>query len=66
MTNPQIAEIAPHPLDECECGDYRRDHADGVGPCKFNRAWFDMCHANEQCHSFRLVAAYLKEQSNAD
>lgn len=24
------------PLDECVCGDYRRDHVDSSGPCKMN------------------------------
>lgn len=64
MTESQIAEITAHPLDECACGDYRRDHKDGTGACTFNRNRFDECHAFEHCYSFRLVAAYLKEQSS--
>ncbi len=48
-----------HPLDSCECGDYRRDHENGTGPCKFNRAGFDECHANENCTAFVLSEAHI-------
>lgn len=40
--------------DICQCGDYRRDHING-GRCKFNGPGFDLCHAGEQCFSFRLA-----------
>lgn len=41
-----------HPEDECECGDYRRDHEDGHGRCRMPD---DLTHANAPCLSFRLA-----------
>lgn len=38
--------------EECVCGDYRRDHKDGVGPCRHNKP-NDLCHAYEDCNKFR-------------
>jgi hypothetical protein len=61
MTSPTtLADDRGHPLDECECGDYRRNHKDGTGPCTFNRAGFDMLHAFEDCLSFTLAHAHLE------
>lgn len=45
--------IVPDPLDACVCGDYRRDHKDGTGPCKFNARGWDLCHAGQDCLQFR-------------
>lgn len=42
-------------LDVCECGDYRRDHRDGVGPCRFNGQYEYDCHAGKKCLRFRLL-----------
>lgn len=48
-----IELAASHPLDICECGDYRQDHVSN-GPCTFNGGGFDMCHGGRDCMSFRL------------
>lgn len=40
--------------DQCECGDYRKDHVDGVGPCKYNNP-NDLTHGMEDCVAFRLA-----------
>lgn len=48
----------PHPLDTCECGDYRRDHLDGDGPCNFNDGGRDLCHGFRDCKAFRLSKRY--------
>lgn len=52
--------ISGHPLDECTCGDYRRDHDGGSGPCKvcqaLNPPWLDKCLA------FSLRAAATQEE----
>ena len=42
-----------HPLDTCKCGDYRRDHKDGHGPCVFNHTRGGP-HGDSQCLRFRL------------
>jgi hypothetical protein len=50
-------------LDTCVCGDYRRDHVDGHGPCRFNGRIFDPCHADQDCNSFRLESRALSNGS---
>ncbi len=42
------------PMDECVCGDYRRDHLDGTGACKHNKPR-DLTHGYQDCLSFRLA-----------
>lgn len=42
----------PHPHDECECGDYRKDHADGAGRCCMPN---DLTHGFQTCSRFRLA-----------
>lgn len=39
------------PLDECECGDYRREHEGGTGRCRMPD---DLCHGFKPCLQFRL------------
>ena len=41
-----------HPEDECECGDYRRHHENGLGRCCMPD---DLTHGNVPCFSFRLA-----------
>ncbi len=55
-------DVAADDLDECECGDYRRDHNDGAGPCRFNRSGFDVCHTDRDCMSFRLARAHRRRE----
>lgn len=43
-------------FDECKCGDYRRDHKDGVGACLHNKPR-DLTHGYKDCHEFRLDRA---------
>ena len=50
---------AGHPLDECDCGDYRRDHIDGTERCTMPN---DLSHGFRHCLKFRLSRDYLKEQ----
>lgn len=50
-----------HPLDLCECGDFRRCHLDGAGPCKFNDGGRDLCHGMKDCTAFRLARRYTEE-----
>lgn len=38
-------------LDICECGDYRRDHVDGIGECRMPN---DLSHGFQKCSRFRL------------
>jgi len=38
-------------FDTCECGDYRRDHVDGVGPCRLPNT---LVHGYKPCERFRL------------
>jgi len=44
-------------FDECDCGDYRKHHKDGVGPCCFNGGYPDLTHGFKDCLSFRLCRA---------
>jgi hypothetical protein len=41
----------PNPYDICVCGDYRRDHEGGTGPCTFPA---DQVAGHEPCRAFRL------------
>ena len=43
-------------FDVCECGDYRRDHKNGAGPCVFNGdGWSGgLTHGFTKCAAFRL------------
>lgn len=52
---------AGHPLDECDCGDYRRDHANGTGRCKMPDG---LCHGFKPCFKFILSRAYRLETPN--
>ena len=48
----KLAEPCPaHPLDVCDCGDYRRDHENGVGRCTMPD---DLCHGFRPCFRFVL------------
>lgn len=51
------ADIVPihHDLDECECGDYRRDHVNGTGRCRMPD---DLNHGLQPCEAFRLSKRY--------
>lgn len=40
-------------FDMCACGDYRKDHRDGTGPCAFNHIPGNV-HGHSQCMQFRL------------
>jgi hypothetical protein len=46
-----------HPLDICYCGDYRKDHQDGTGACKFSGGWRGDGH-NGAGRCDRFVFAY--------
>lgn len=53
MTQPsQGAESAPSAYDTCYCGDYRKDHVDGIGRCRMPD---DLTHGFQQCREFRLL-----------
>jgi len=43
--------VKRQPLDVCVCGDYRRDHENGTGPCTFG---LDLSHGFTDCAEFRL------------
>jgi len=45
--------------DECQCGDYRRDHKDGTGACRHNSREFDLNHGGKNCYRFRAVSKEL-------
>ena len=40
-------------FDECECGDYRHQHENGIGRCTMPN---DICHGMKPCEAFRLSA----------
>lgn len=46
-------EPAPQADDICWCGDWRADHENGVGKCKYNQP-NDLAHGFAHCHEFRL------------
>lgn len=52
-----------HKLDQCACGDYRRDHKNGTGACCFNPSFArypsDDGHSGAgACQRFRLSTRY--------
>lgn len=53
--------MATHPNDTCDCGDYRKDHAGGIGRCIFtpnpdrDRSDSDGHFGAGPCHQFRLA-----------
>lgn len=51
MTDDKAALGGVDLLDECRCGDYRRDHENGTGRCKMPN---DLCHGFKPCTVFRL------------
>lgn len=56
---PGEVDADEHPLDTCECGDYRGDHVDGHGRCKFSvGAWGDGHSGAGRCDQFRLSQRY--------
>lgn len=42
-------------FDRCGCGDYRKDHKDGVGACSFNGKFENDAHGGVPCLEFRLM-----------
>jgi ribosomal protein L32 len=55
---------AGHPLDVCECGDYRRSHGNN-GSCEFNKGSGNIGHLGApDCHKFRLAHAHLLEKND--
>jgi len=49
VRNPKFTD---EDYDECECGDYRIQHENGIGKCKMRD---DICHGFEPCLKFRLL-----------
>jgi hypothetical protein len=49
----------PHPLDVCQCGDFRREHQDGTGRCRMPN---DASHGFKTCERFRLHASAAEYQ----
>lgn len=47
------------PYDICECGDYRRDHEGGTGPCTFPP---ERIAGHEPCRGFRIA---MRSQARA-
>lgn len=48
-----------HPLDICYCGDYRKDHKNGMGACIFNSGSRSDGHfGSGTCEKFRLDRRY--------
>jgi hypothetical protein len=58
MTDPHDATTPEGELDICKCGDYRRDHKNGVGAC---RQADDITHGFKRCRRFRLSALNADE-----
>ena len=52
--------MRPHPEDECECGDYRKDHINGTGRCRMPD---DLCHGFKPCLRFRLERPYQNKET---
>ena len=50
-------EEREHPLDQCYCGDYRREHPDN-GPCVYNGKPYDLAHGMQDCKEFCLVVRH--------
>lgn len=53
-TGSTIATMIADSLQVCECGDYRRDHWDGTGSCRFNKPDGIGHHGAANCMAFRL------------
>lgn len=53
---------ALHPDDECECGDFRKHHANGSGRCCMPD---DLTHGNKTCFAFRLAFPHAGPRSRA-
>lgn len=55
-----MADPRNHPLDQCMCGDYRRDHEQGgSGRCKFSGLGHSDGHGGAgRCDRFRLSKKY--------
>ena len=51
----ELKPLSDPSLDMCECGDYRRDHKDGVGECIHNKRG-DLTHGMKNCEAFRPVS----------
>lgn len=56
-------------FDECRCGDYRRDHYNLAGPCRYNQHNFldspDSCLEFRLCHmALRTLPAIQEELEN--
>lgn len=47
-----IGELKHDSADVCRCGDYRKDHKDGIGKCLD-----DLCHGFEPCKQFLMAYA---------
>jgi len=54
--------MSAHPLDECTCGDYRKDHADGEGRCCMPD---DLTHGKKPCFRFELAFPHEGPNSRA-
>lgn len=58
--------MSKHPLDTCECGDYRQDHAGGIGGCRYtpdpehDKAGADGHSGAGPCYRFQLDRAYVE------
>jgi len=48
-----------HDLDECQCGDWRRDHENGHGRC---RAADDLNHGFQPCWKFVLAKPFQPKE----
>lgn len=53
FTPPEILKVED--FDECECGDYRVEHKQGIGPCKVCR-WNNPIPESKPCQEFRLFS----------
>lgn len=50
LSGPRWPAVSPY--DICACGDYRRDHDGGTGPCTFPA---DRVAGHEPCRRFQLA-----------
>jgi len=48
------------PLDECTCGDYRRHHTCGVGPCSMNEP-AGIGHCGPDCSAFEMAQPWRRD-----
>lgn len=53
-------------FDICECGDYRADHKNGKGPCKFNNdeSSGGLNHGFKKCSKFRFMKVASENDPN--